>query len=248
MLPRALLALVVCVASIQLTEGRATASTVGVPCSQVIANCTDCDGGGTIICRQCDGGWGVTTSGTCQPCAPLADHCTACKRGACTGCAAGYQLQNGTCTPCTAIDPQCQACSGASCTACPSGYGLTANNTQCQLCSSIDPHCSTCNNGLCTSCASGYGVAPGGGSCQACTTIAPNCLTCATTSGGCTTCGNGYAANLAGQCVAVGTANCSFSVGGQCCQCQYSCLSWNPASGSCVGASSNGCGACQNRQ
>jgi hypothetical protein len=62
------------------------------------------------------------------------------------------------------------------------------------------------------------------------------------------TCGNGYAANTQNQCLRTGTSSCSFSVHGVCCQCQYDCQGWNVASNSCVGAPSNGCGACRNRQ
>jgi proprotein convertase subtilisin/kexin type 5 len=232
-----------------LAASHDAAFAVGVPCSQVITNCQFCFGGSVVTCQECQGGWGISATGECQACAPITANCTTCKRGECSGCTAGYQLQNGACVNCTAIDPNCQACSGTSCTSCPSGYGLTANNTQCQLCSSIDPNCTSCNNGLCTSCASGYGLAPDGASCQPCSNIDPNCLTCATSaSGKCQTCGNGFAANLAGQCVADGTSTCTFSVGGQCCKCQYSCQSWNPATGSCVGSSSNDCGPCLDRQ
>ena len=94
--------------------------------------------------------------------------------------------------------------------------------------------------------ASGLWVAGGGTKCQACSSIDPNCTTCA--EGACSGCTSGFAVNVQSKCLKPGTTGCSYSVSGQCCQCQYSCLIFNPASGSCVGAPSDGCGDCQSRQ
>jgi len=224
----------------------AQANAAGVPCSQVIQKCQSCSGGSYVACAYCNKGWGVTSSGQCQECSSITANCTACSQGACTACPGGYQLQGGACVSCTAIDPQCTACSGTACTSCAGGYGLA--NGKCQACSSIDPKCTACANGVCTACTGGYGVGPGGTSCQQCTQIDPNCTSCATIPGACSRCGNGYAANLAGQCVKPGTPECSYSFNGQCCRCQYDCMSWNPASHSCIGPRMDGCGDCMSRQ
>ncbi|HRC85244.1 MAG TPA: hypothetical protein PK413_06530 [Thermoanaerobaculia bacterium] len=221
------------------------ASQARASCGEIIPNCLRCEGAGSIYCIQCVPGYGVL-GGRCQNCGSITANCTSCKNNRCEGCAAGFELQNKSCVPCTGIDPKCTACSGGQCTGCASGYGVAGNGTSCQACNTIDPNCTSCKNGQCTGCASGYGVAGNGTSCQACNTIDPNCTSCS--NGKCNTCANGFAANLAGQCVPPGTSTCSFDVGGQCCKCQYDCQGWNPASGSCAGAPSNGCGGCQSRQ
>lgn len=143
-------------------------------------------------CNQCASDYFIAPGGSsCTSCAYNISNCNSCVSSYnCTGCLAGYYLQNITkCISCTLSVPYCNNCTGnGSCTSCVLGYYL-ANSTTCLVCNIVG--CSNCTAATtCVNCISGYYLNVN--LCSTCTD--PNCINC-TAVNQCYQCSSDYILN-----------------------------------------------------
>ena len=147
-------------------------------CSSFCLTCTN------LGCNQCQVGYTLTSTFTCQPnCKSPCATCSASNTRSCTSCLAGYTYNPSTfsCNPIS-------NCAGG-CVVCPFNYVLS--NQQCLQCGNTScARCSASALNTCTACYDGYYVNQG--SCSACPI---GCLTCSSPSN-CLSCSSGYTAQV----------------------------------------------------
>lgn len=150
-------------------------------CQACPSFCLTCS---SLGCTQCQGGYTLTSSFTCQKnCVAPCATCSATSTTSCLSCLAGYTYvqSSSSCTPIT-------TCTGG-CTVCPLNYVLS--NSQCLACQSAS--CSRCTPtalSVCTACYPGNFLNQG--SCSACPT---GCSTCSSAQN-CLSCSPGYTSQV----------------------------------------------------
>lgn len=103
----------------------------------------------------------------------------------CQTCYQGYFVSNGVCV---AANPLCASIDYyGNCLSCYSGYTLMQGNCFITGAAGVPPNCANFTNGRCVRCAQGSFFSNGN-----CVTVSPLCRTYDNTTGGCTSCYDGY--------------------------------------------------------
>lgn len=196
----------------------ATSSLCSVP------NCKACVDNNYVQCKECNSGYGLTSTGTCHTCAT--PNCKNCDGDAnvCKVCANGYFVTKyGTCSPVQCDLPYCAACDATDpsrCGTCISGYYVNTNDGQCVTAGTcLVPDCDKCvssSPNICETCSAGYTRDP---TTSQCVSVSGNCRVsnCAQCVTGnplkCASCNSGYVITSTGLC---GSGGCLVYYCAQC--------------------------------